>query len=209
MKLTNLNHQRKGFTILELLIAMGVFSFVLLLVTVVIIGIGNLYSKGINLSRTQDAVRNIVGDISQNLSYTSSNPILIDSPTNPIKTICIGDVRYTYVTGLRPNDSYAGVTYKHIFWRDKLVANDNCRAADLAIIDPSTSTGGVANSGTELVPDNTRIYKFSLTSSSPYGILITLAYGNPSNSPSGQCLSNSTNQYCAVSSLQTTAVKRL
>ncbi len=205
MKLTNLNHQRKGFTILELLIAMGVFSFVLLLVTVVIIGIGNLYSKGINLSRTQDAVRNIVGDISQNLSYTSSNPILIDDPANPIKVICIGDVRYTYVRDKRIEDT----PYVHIFWKDKLATNGSCIAADLTKVDPSI-VGGVSNSGSELMPGNTSLQSFSVTpSSSPYTISVTLAYGNPTSLISGKCPSNSANQYCAVSSLQTTAVKRL
>ncbi|MEI6755861.1 MAG: prepilin-type N-terminal cleavage/methylation domain-containing protein [bacterium] len=204
MKLTNLNHQRKGFTILELLIAMGVFSFVLLLVTVVIIGIGNLYSKGINLSRTQDAVRNIVGDISQNLSYTSSNPIVIDIQTNPIKTICIGDVRYTYVLNNRIGDT----PYVHIFWKDKLATNGGCMAADLTHDNPS-DVGGVTGSGTELMPSNTRLYKFTYTTSSPYRISATLAYGQISSSPLGQCLGNTANQYCAVSTLTTTVVKRL
>jgi prepilin-type N-terminal cleavage/methylation domain-containing protein len=204
MKLTNLNHQRKGFTILELLIAMGVFSFVLLLVTVVIIGIGNLYTKGINLSRTQDAVRNIVGDISQNLSYTSSNPITAIS--GDVNAICIGDVRYTYVLKKRIGDN----PYVHIFWKDKLSTNGSCPVADLKIPDPSDSTGGVVGSGTELIPGNTSLQSFSVTpTSSPYTINVTLAYGDPNSLISGKCPSNSANQYCAVSSLQTTAVKRL
>jgi len=204
MKLTNLNHQRKGFTILELLIAMGVFSFVLLLVTVVIIGIGNLYSKGINLSRTQDAVRNIVGDISQNLSYTSSNPITDSS--GDVTAICVGDVRYTYVLDHRIGDNDG---YLHIFWKDKLVTYGSCSVADLKIPNPSNSTGGVVGSGTELMPSNTRLYKFTYTTSSPYRIRVTLAYGQISSSPLGQCLGNTANQYCAVSTLTTTVVKRL
>lgn len=186
---------------------MGVFSFVLLLVTVVIIGIGNLYSKGINLSRNQDTVRNIVNDIAQNIAYNSSPPITPSSA--PVNALCIGDIRYTYVTGNRIGDGTP--PYQHVLWRDKLSSSVSCTTADLTRADPSTaSNGGVPGSGVEMIPGNTQILTLTITNSSQYTIDMTIAYGDPSNiNASNQCMSSSNSHNCAVSSLTTSVVRRL
>ena len=207
MKNYRLISNKTGFTIVELLIAMGVFSFVLLLVTVVIIGIGNLYSKGINLSRNQDTVRNIVNDIAQNIAYNSSPPIT-SSPAS-VNALCIGDIRYTYVTGKRIGDGTP--PYKHVLWRDKLSSPGSCPTADLTLTEPSTSSnGGIVGSGVEMIPGNTQILTLTITNSSPYTINMTIAYGDPSNiNASNQCKSSSNSQNCAVSSLTTSVVRRL
>ena len=199
----------RGFTILELLIAMGVFSFVLLLVTVVIIGIGNLYSKGINQSKTQDAVRYIADDVSQHLQYSSGFTTGVDvyaiDPNNKTESYCVAGTRYSYVIGKKTGDLIRGATIKHIVWRDDF--NGACTPADLTSQTPTPS-------GKELVPANTQLTKFSISPSvSPYTISVGLGYGSPENytnlnNGDIQCAGSAT-QYCATSELTTIAVKRL
>src|SRR5437868_3678396 len=90
--------KQRGFTIVELMIATTVLSLILLLVSVVMIGVGNLFSKGVNQAKVQNSVRNIADDLSQQLKYSSG--IVAGNPTAmPTQTeaFCIGTTRYSYI----------------------------------------------------------------------------------------------------------------
>ena len=68
--------RNKGFTIVELLIATAVFSFILLVVTTGIIRLGNMYYKGVISSRTQESIRNIVSETSSAIQFAQSSKVL-------------------------------------------------------------------------------------------------------------------------------------
>src|SRR5215813_11934354 len=58
-----------GFTILELLIASGVFAVILLVVAVGVIRFSNDYYRGVTASKTQSAARAIMLRVSQSIEF--------------------------------------------------------------------------------------------------------------------------------------------
>jgi prepilin-type N-terminal cleavage/methylation domain-containing protein len=86
---------KKGFTIIELLIATVVFSLILLVVTGAIIQFSRLYYKGVIQSRTQEVARTITQDIAQNIQFGGS------TPSSSPNVICIGSKRYTKVLNVQ------------------------------------------------------------------------------------------------------------
>ena len=123
--------QQTGFTIIELMIATAILSTMILIVTVLIVNIGNLYYKGINQSRIQDTARSISDQISQDLKYNGGRPSFsysTESAPNGSTSVyvyayCVGNIRYTYVIGNQigsGNDTNIPPTPQmpHVLWRD-------------------------------------------------------------------------------------------
>ena len=64
--LTTPSHRRqRGFTLVELMLAMAIFSFVMLVMTTAVIRLVHFYQSSIDLRATQQAARDISGDITQ------------------------------------------------------------------------------------------------------------------------------------------------
>src|SRR5665213_2550121 len=105
MKYNPKNLNRKAFTIIELMIATSVLSIILLLVTTMMISIGNLYYKGINQARVQDDVRTISDDLSSHLQLSDQAPqpaitpvsIIISGQSFVMDAVCMA-VSYTHLT---------------------------------------------------------------------------------------------------------------
>lgn len=71
------NHSSRGFTIIELLLAMTFISILLIVIAVTVIQIGNIYNKGLTMKAVDQAGRNISTDMRQTLSQ--SQPFNIDT----------------------------------------------------------------------------------------------------------------------------------
>jgi prepilin-type N-terminal cleavage/methylation domain-containing protein len=91
--MSNLDN-KSGFTIVELLISSAVFSFILVAVSVTVVEIGRLYYKGTVLSRTQDAARNVIDNISRPIQLEGST-VVEGGQLGDVKAYCIGATRYT------------------------------------------------------------------------------------------------------------------
>ncbi len=169
------NH--KGFTIIELMIATMVFSVIIVLSSLMITNIGNLYNKGINQSRIQGTVRSLTSDLSQQLKLSSNQftvPIgpLVVGNQNKVYGYCIGSVRYSYILGSKIG------TIPHVLWRDVNNSQGSCTPVDI-----SSSTLVNSNKGIELMGPNSRLTTFSITADSksggsPYALTIKAAYGD-------------------------------
>lgn len=211
---------QKGFTIIEMMIAVSIFSVILVMVTVVMIGIGNLFYKGVNQIRVQDNSRSISDDVSQHIQL--SKVISPGWPNQNIKAYCIGNTRYTYIIGHRIGDTDEhGYNIKHVLWRDNNPGY--CVALDLRLPDPDT--GPFAGSdGQELIGPNSRLTAFKISDPpGPFAVQVGVAYGDrdlllpiqpaiPSATTlnaTSNCVSGSGQQYCAAAFLQTTVVQRL
>jgi Tfp pilus assembly protein PilW len=197
---------KSGFTIIELLIAMAGFSFVLLLVTVVMINIGSLYSKGINQTRIDDAARSIVDDVSNKLKYSQASSFNAPSTTNRGITYfnyCIGTAKFSL--------SYNQTTN---YMRIANNTNNSC---------PSPSLLDSTN-GTNLLPANSKLAYFNIVhTGSTFTASIAIIYGNFTNTNIGtisgglnddnlnqlKCNTGSTYQYCAVTNLSTVVSSRI
>jgi prepilin-type N-terminal cleavage/methylation domain-containing protein len=211
----NLRSDNRGFTIVELMIATAVLSVMLLLVSVILSSIGNLYFKETNQSRIQDAARNVTGEISQDLELNGGQV------TTGAGAYCIdGTIRYSYVIGKQ-----LGSATKHVLWRDTNPTPATCNAANLNLSQPSAT-------GVELVPANARLSDFTITTTSPYNISINIAYGDDdllcTPSVASTCTSatntmtaadyqkgdlickgHAGNSYCATANLSTVVVQRI
>ncbi|HEY5442285.1 MAG TPA: prepilin-type N-terminal cleavage/methylation domain-containing protein [Candidatus Saccharimonadales bacterium] len=219
---------QRGFTIIELMIATSVLSVILLLVTTMMISIGNLFYKGVNQARIQDAVRSTADEISQQLELSGSVPKLgTDSIGGvTVNMYCIGSTRYSYVL-----NTQMGSSLPHILWRDNPTSGCDPGtgpgtgvAANLTVANPNN--GGDATNGAELASPNSRLTAFCIGSldatgaictynlTSPYTISVGMAYGDNTllaNLPGINAVCNGSvgDQFCATAHLTTTVANRL
>ena len=218
MKYVHKIKTQKGFTIVELMLATAILSVILLVVSVMMIKISNLYYKGINQTNVQDDVRSIADDVSQHLQLNDRSPTTSTGPN--VNAVCINTTRYSYILNTQINTG----GYQHVLWRDT-VKSGSCSKADLTASDPGAATGG--SNGTELIAPNSRLTYFCITGvdgagnpqpacvpgNSPFNIAVGVAYGG-SDLLSGSglnesCMGNIGDQFCATSKLITTVVQRI
>ncbi len=206
-----------GFTILELMIAAGVFAVILLIVAAGVISFTNDYYKGVTTSKTQEAARSVLNTISQAIQFGQTV-----TPVPPVYNlagttygICIDDTLYAFrpgqeVTDAAPfgaNQGYHG-----------LVAMKGC------ILPPTMPATAALANGRELLGQHMRINTLQITQNGDlYTIHLRIIYGDnvllkqpvPANvsaweSSSETCSgSQSGTQFCAVADLTTTVEKRI
>lgn len=225
-----MKRQESGFTIIELMIATSILSIILVMVTAMMIGIGNLFYKGVNQARVQDSARSITEDVSHNLQLTNQTPLSSVATTIggvQIQTWCLGSTGYSYVIGRKINSSSQP---KHVLWRNTQAIVGTCRPADLSSASPDHINGGT--NGTELIPPNSRLRNFTIGTVSPYAITVGIVYGDDdlicsplaagsctattAMSPASKyrngdlrCKGKTGDQFCSVSVLTTTVVQRI
>ena len=127
------NIGNKGFTIIELMIATAIFSFILLIATTGIIRIGQMYYKGVTESKTQDNVRAVSDELSRSIQFAKSTVKLHpdnmpDFSNNTVKRFCLGDYRYTGYLD-KPYIQTANNTpsaNKTGLWSEKLKSGSEC-----------------------------------------------------------------------------------
>lgn len=208
-KLRKLNH--KGFTILELMIATTVLTVILLLVTVMITGIGNLYYKGITLSQTQDTTRNIADQVTQDIKLNDKPPTTPTSAVFSSKTIyaqCVGTVRYSYIPAVQIGTDVGQI--QHVLWRDSVGSGSACTPVNLT--QPTPSAGG-----SELVGPKSRLTAFSINASpsnaSVFVVQVGVAFGDTDllnvAGLATRCKGVTGDQFCATDSLTTSVIQRI
>lgn len=172
---------QKAFTILELMIATTILAVILVLVTIMMIGIGNLYYKGVSQSNVQDNVRTVTDEISQDLQLNATG--VQGSPNQNgdkywlPRSYCIGTTRYTYILGKQITTDAPPIASDqsyHVLWRDSVTAG-TCLDMPNTFI---TSSLAPSSNGTELIGPNSLLTYFTIdNSSSPFNITIGEAYG--------------------------------
>lgn len=192
-----------GFTIIELLIATAVFSFVLIIFLTAFLRTGQLFYKGIYTSRVQEDARIVVQDISDDIEFYKSQPII---PASPANYFCVGIHRYTYYLGQQVDSSNHGIVRETV-------------GADC----PSPTKQPVGPQAEELLENGMQANK--LTLGCPNGqcnlSLRVVYYGgdksvliSPSNAtpawqaPDATCNGSAASpQYCAVAEYQSTILQ--
>jgi prepilin-type N-terminal cleavage/methylation domain-containing protein len=191
-----------GFTIIELLFAMAVFSALMLAAASSLIQVGRMYYKGVTISRTQNLTRQIIDELSRPIQFSGDEPTVpvpitglnrdttINSyGTNPPSSIttysfCIGTIRYSYVLDRQlkssPDTDNALKQYRHVLWRDSVRDPLICPALDLSVATPGDAQ--TVSSGTELMSENMRISNLAITQVSntrdTYQVSVGLVYGD-------------------------------
>lgn len=197
---------RRGFTIIELMIATVVFSLVLLIIMGAIIQFGRIYYKGVIQSRTQERTRAISEDIARHIQFGKNVGETPEIPTTA-GFFCAGGRGYTYRLGQERIGNQHG-----------LVATNTC--ANYA----GMSVGALSPGATEMLGERMQLTKLSVRQvdgiADQYTISVRVVYGtdndfegtpaNPDGDPTMPCKSIALGgQFCAVSELTTTVTKRL
>ena len=85
----------KGLTIIETIVALSIFSFLIIVSFGVFIFVGRIYYKGLYENATQSVTRSIVDNVAEALR-TSGNALEIADVEDGWKAYCIGNVQYSY-----------------------------------------------------------------------------------------------------------------
>ncbi len=209
MKLRNKTLSEQGFTILELLIATTVFSFILLVVTTGIIRIGNMYYKGLTSSRTQETVRNVTTELAASIQFAGGEKRSVDGSPN---VFCLGNFRYTYFLNGRytiGNETNSGL------YVEELAEGASCDC-----------TINCVETAKQILGNNMRLLALSVdpvgTSKSVWNISVKVAYGDDdllsnsgvnNNDPTYlsqvTCKGGAGSSFCATAELDTSVKKRL
>ena len=217
----------KGFTIMELMIATAILAVLLLMSSVVMIGIANLFEKGINITNLQNVNRNIVSEITSDIQFSGEK---VDSgsysyPTGAgtsetVYAICFGNVRYSYVINFPPSN------WSHTIWKDEMSSPGSCIPLNIGMPIPNCSVdvncipSSTSVTGGDLAGPNMHIAYLkvqSIGNSQVYSIAIGMMLGQSylfesSSVPPGTnyiCNTNVGQQFCATSSLSAVATERL
>lgn len=207
-------NEQKGFTIIELLIATTVFATVLLAITYGLLQIGRTYYKGITSTKTQQAARNIMDDISRTIQFSKGtiNTANMTTISGGIGRFCIGDRRYTYqldrqLVDTNPTSDQA----THILVADKnsgCTANRNMATAvtgtDRELMEPLMRLGKL---NVQPVNAANSLWKIDVTVISGERDLLRDSDGDGIMDGCANVLSGT--QFCAVSALSTIVQQRL
>ncbi len=205
-------HVSGGFTIVELMVAITVFTVLLLIASSVVTQITRLYYKGVIISRTQNSARDITDSVTRILQFSSGQQVT-QTPPGPINYLCVGQTRFTYI--LNRKVVAGSSNNEHALWQDKIVTPANCsdNPPDLSVSNP----GG--NEGKELLENNMRLK--TLTVNGPntigvYDVTIAVIYGDDelitfdsSGNPVSCNGAVAGSQWCAISEFNTQIYPRV
>ena len=208
-----------GFTIIELLIATLVFSVILLIVTGGIMAFTRTYDKGINETNTQTAARNILGNISQAVQFSSA----VNGFVGPLKTtgspasraFCVNNTRYSYLLGYEVEDTFNGSLHQspHALVVDNV---PSCSVADSAqdLAAGTLDTGSQELLGPHMRLANLSVVQETFVAPQTFLISVNVVYGdddllkNPT-APNASCNGGTGSEFCASASLSALVEKRL
>lgn len=94
-----------GFTVVETLIAMAVFSVIMLVLVVGVMRMTKSYMAGVNRNATQSATRAISDMFGQELQFNAGINTLGTEGGNTVKYFCIGNSKYAYTEGIKYTSS--------------------------------------------------------------------------------------------------------
>jgi len=208
--------RQRGFTVIELLVAMSVFSFVLLIVTVGIMQISKVYYKGVTEANTQSTARSIMETVSQAIQFNGGT--VIATPGLPVAgtsyAFCVNNQQYSYRPGYQLVDGTPGVRQTPHSLVVRTMSGCNATAQNLS---SSTVTGR------ELLAPNMRLSKLVVQSlgNNLYKVQVRVVYGDedllrsPSGDPAGalapdaSCKSGAGQQFCSESELSAVVISRV
>jgi len=198
-------HKTKGFTIIELLIATMVFSVVLLIFMAAFIKIGDMFYKGVNLANTQEAARNVLDGISNDIRFSKSTPVFNGPDATGKGYFCIGQHRYKYQLGQQ-----VGSPGSYGILREDIGAGVGCP-------NPAVTAG---TNPSELLNNRMQLNNIALQNCGSGVCIVKILivfYGSDSSvlvpsptSPNATCSGSlSTAQFCATADYTTSVIQKI
>ena len=217
-------HQR-GFTLIELMIAISTFSVLLLVCFGAFLYLGHLYYKGATESRTNEIVRTTINDISQAIQFSGVTIEPIAHHTDGWAATCIGHRKYSYRLQNTTMPPSVGVQLDPEATGYNFSAGSQ-KATSVFVVSNGNCAGTAVPTNVqqyELLDKNMRLLEFEITNYNDrlFTIKIAVAYGGDPEHPDldseifemypngviMQCKPRQT--FCAVNRLSTTVYRKV
>jgi len=212
------SNNKKGFTIVELLIAISVFSALLIIIVYAFLYGLNTFSKAQVVSKTQEVSRSIEQNIAQSFSLTAAGSYTSITPVTNNNGItsygfCLGQYRYSYVLDKQLTSSNNYGLLQDTF--------QDCSSSTSSVDLSAANLLATLNTPKQLLGNNMRISNFTITPSNPlnssatgYQLVMEIDYGNNlkagTNGYKYQCPSgNISSSFCAVAKIDTIIFQRI
>lgn len=190
------NKTKKGFTVVELMIAISVFATTMVIVLAGVILISRQYQQSSNKIALEDAARNMHQQIADSIKFSNSD-VVVNNTNATYNALCVGGDMYLFGKFSAPygQNEYNNIT-PGLFLQK---ATDKCATV--------TMNADAAN----LLPNNAKVTKFTITNTEISTQFVKsdfdlLELGNQSV----QCkIAISGREFCAVVSLDSTAIRRV
>jgi prepilin-type N-terminal cleavage/methylation domain-containing protein len=142
---------RKGFTIIEIMIAISVFSMAMMIVMAVVIGMGKQYQKATYTTQLNEASRSFHQTIATDINYGGLEPKVNTTSDSKYKYICLSN----------------NIVYAWPVTNGSVIANGLFRNSFTTYCDgnDSAATATVAN-GENVLPANGFVASINIVSSS-------------------------------------------
>jgi hypothetical protein len=183
-----------------------------MVITTAILQITRVYYRGITETKTQNATRSIIDVISQGIQFNGGN--ITTTPASPTPgtsyAFCVGGKQFSYTTGYQLTDGTAGTNQSnHVLMLNGVAG---CTSSS-----PAQNVTGGSVSGRELMEPGMRLsnIQVSMVSANVYKVQVRVVSGDDDvlNNPTATNASckglRIGSQFCAVSELTTTVVKRV
>jgi len=116
-----MNHDNKGFTLIELMLAMTFISVLLMAIAMTVIQISNIYNRGLTLKEVNQAGRSLATELQRSIAISPS--FSIDTAAVGTKYInsdfggrlCVGQYSYIWNYGKTLSDSTANGLNSNIY----------------------------------------------------------------------------------------------
>jgi prepilin-type N-terminal cleavage/methylation domain-containing protein len=193
-------NNKKGFTIVELMIAVSVFSTAMVLVLAGVVFISRQYQQTSNRVALEEASRNIHQQITQSIQFSGTN-IVSEITVGPYSAVCAGN--YMYIFGANePVDSQAA----YYFQPEGLFIKENPgTACDPALVNIT----GERN----LLPVGAKVTLFSITATGNVSTVFSKSPEDLLNFIGGGEVSCNTTitgkEFCATVKLDSSASRRV
>lgn len=191
---------KKGFTIVELMIAISIFATAMTLVLAGVIFISRQYQQTSNRVALEEASRNVHQQITQSIQFSGTN-ILSEVTVSPYSAVCVGN--YMYIFGANePVNTQANYSSQ----REGLFVKENPGVTcDPALVN--------INGARNLLPAGAKVTLFSVT---PTGNVSTVFAKSPDDLlsfPGGGVVTCNTTitgkEFCATVRLDSSASRRV
>ena len=226
-----------GFTIVELMIALSVLSTILLISSLMLIGIGKMYTKGVNAANLQNASRTISNDVASALQFGGNAPVTNqfhfppgvvapnadDHHGNLVYATCVNNVRYSYVIARElgtdsGSQTPSNLLTPHVLWRDTVKNPTFCNPLNILSSSAVPTDANTQDTGYEMAAAHTRLTAFTVqenpAGSSIYLVTTNMAFGdsdllNLADLSNVSCNGGAGSEFCSLSTLQVSVKKRI
>lgn len=205
-----IKRNQEGFTVVELLLAMSFFSFIMLFVIYGFVQINRSYVRGLTVREVQVTARNVIGELGNTIRGVSANDLDLSVPNR----LCIGSVRYAWNMVNSDESGFTSETYGDSIDEITLVRS----SAPALCAEPILRQPGQNNGDSVSLMDDKLIVQYldisRIASTSAFRITLVISTDGFSHGDFSQigenafCETRKGDQFCDVARLETVVTAR-